>query len=207
MNNSAVAMVRMKDFKGGIGLYEKTLAALPPKETGLRIRVTYNMVLAYVRMQELEKANELLKTIPENFISPIMGKVHKIQKKVRSALMQDRDVVLDTADDEALAQASPRDSQQGSDQSQAPKASKDGQVAEGEKATPSELSAEEMVKRVQEHIVFAKAGDRCCHMIFHSSDSMQSTARQLLANTPQLKTREAIKREEPFRMAHADKGS
>jgi tetratricopeptide (TPR) repeat protein len=207
MNNSAVAMVRTKEFQRGISLYEKTLAALPPKETGLRIRVTYNMVLAYVRMNDLEKAEELLKTIPEDYISPVMGKVHKLQKKVRSALMQGRDVSLESNDVEPAAPAPGGSSHQGGEQSRSRNEAGGGEVAGGEKSTPVQLSPEEMVKREQEHVVFSVAGDRCCHMIFRSAESKQSESRLLLANMPQLKTRDPIKREESFRNAAATKES
>jgi hypothetical protein len=198
------AEVRIKDFQGGINLYEKTLAALPPKEVGLKIRVTYNMILAYVRRNDLEKADELLKTIPENFISPVMGKVRKLQKKVRSAMMQDRDVVLDSVDEESVVHAN---QDVGNAQRQVDASAKDeGGADQGQQGQP-QLTSDEMAQRAQEHAVFSKAGERCCHMIYHSGHSTQPIARQLLANMPVLKIRVAIQKEEGFLLSSTSKGS
>jgi CheY-like chemotaxis protein len=200
MNNTAVAMIRMKDFQGGIRLYEKTLEALPAKETGLKIKVTYNMALAYVRYGELQEAEELLKTIPENFISSVMGKVRRLQKKVRSAILQDRDVSLDSGDDEAVSQKREVES------ARPPKAAV-GPSADKEVETKAEPTSEELLQRTQDHVVAARAGDRCCHMIFHCPCALNTKAKQLLANPPPFKMREAVKKDEGFGVELAAKNS
>ncbi len=205
MNNSAVALIRTKDFSGGMTLYEKTIEALPPKETGLRIRVLYNMALACVRMNDVEKADEILKSIPESFVSPVMGKVRKLQKKVTSALFQSRDVVLDSVDGETTMTDSEDDfgdelsiaeTEQNQGGAKKTPAGGEGKNERAGEQKPAVLTLDQAMKRMQSHVMSGKPGERCCHSLFYCPENLHPQARELLANPPRFRKREAIQRPE-----------
>jgi tetratricopeptide (TPR) repeat protein len=99
MNNSAVACIRVGEIQKGIDLYQKTLEALPPKEMGLKVRVQYNMALAYARKQDMEKSKEVLDAIPAGFMAPVMAKVQQFRRKLELAIRQERSIDFDKADE------------------------------------------------------------------------------------------------------------
>ena len=84
LNNTGVAYIRTGSFEEGIQFYERTLQAVPPDGTEWKMKVGYNLALAYARQNKLEAAKDLLTNLTLDEKIPVAEKIknllHRIQK-------------------------------------------------------------------------------------------------------------------------------
>lgn len=100
MNNRAVALARTGKIEEGITLYQSTLAAVPEQWREARMAVTYNIALAYVRVEKLERALEAAEKI--DTADPKVGaKAKSLVKRLQRAIQ--RGEILDLRAVEAVA--------------------------------------------------------------------------------------------------------
>jgi DNA-binding response OmpR family regulator/thioredoxin-like negative regulator of GroEL len=170
LNNSAVAHIREGDYKRGLDLYAQTLEALPPSEEGLRVRIKYNLALAYARKKDLETSKEILDEIPQDFMAPVMAKVHQFRKKLERAISQERDFEFDKTDD----------------------------IPQTKEVHETAVQLDLETERIREHIMLAQPGNRCLHLIFRCPSCVKAETSDLLKAPPRFALRSSIQREEGF---------
>ena len=94
INNDAVAKIRGNNFEEGVKLYKQALECLPIESNETREFITYNLGLAYVRNNELEKALEILNSIKIELKTKIYPKFDSLRTRVKYALMHGTPLVL-----------------------------------------------------------------------------------------------------------------
>lgn len=172
MNNSAVALIRSGKFNDGIMLYERTLDALPECSEELRSRVLYNLGLAHARQGTLEAALKALEKAPLVASGhPVHCKISSLHMRIRRALdnREPLDLRIDRSSSEPLVDLETL------------------WLHNGTAASGNTLA-----------LPTSTAGTRCCHLIFHSIEQIDTRCAELLSNRPNFKMRAAIERDESF---------
>lgn len=186
MNNSAVALIRCGQFESGVSLYQRTLDALPQKQLDVRMRVLYNLGLAHARKSQVNEALEILEQVPPSPDFPVQAKIRSLRTKLRKARDEGTDLNLITAADTDQGGIGARSSTQSGlgNSSQNPD-SNVGEVSDMELRSNSTTSI----------LVEARAGERCCHLIFRAIEPLDALFQGLLENPPPFKERAAIERQ------------
>lgn len=94
MNNRAVAYVRTNAIDKALKLYRQTLDALPSDEREMRSKVLYNMGLACVRNDNLEKAKVHLLDAGRLGNETMKGKIGSLNKKVTQSIKSGKKIKL-----------------------------------------------------------------------------------------------------------------
>jgi tetratricopeptide (TPR) repeat protein len=107
MNNSAVALAKVGEFDQAFELYKHTYEALPEELAETRLRVKYNLALAYARAGRLKETLVELESVSNvtNGAESIFKKVESLRAKVRKSLESKRPLKLvsDIASEELIS--------------------------------------------------------------------------------------------------------
>lgn len=86
LNNTGVAFIRNGQFEEGMEFYEKTLAAIPEEFAEWKLKVSYNLGLAYARQNKLEAAKTLLEGCQTDARFLVSEKIKQLFERVSNAL-------------------------------------------------------------------------------------------------------------------------
>ncbi len=107
MNNSAVALVKVGDFEKALALYRHTIDSLPEELVEVRLRVIYNLALAYARAGRLKECLAEIEDPPkdEQEELAITKKMDSLRRKVTQSLESKRPLKLVSDQDEETLSA------------------------------------------------------------------------------------------------------
>jgi Flp pilus assembly protein TadD len=86
LNNTGVAYTRAGEPDEGIRFYEKTLEAIPPENAEWRLKVTYNLALAYARQEKIEAAHDLLGRAQLDDSVSVSGKMRSLKQRLKRSI-------------------------------------------------------------------------------------------------------------------------
>jgi DNA-binding response OmpR family regulator/thioredoxin-like negative regulator of GroEL len=175
MNNTAVSYIKNGDFEEGLNLYESTLKTIPDDKTELKMKVSYNLALAYVRQQKVPEALRILKESPEQ-------EKYGISKKISSLLLK---VENHLSGKEKLSPAL---------FVQPPKPKEDGPLP-WEISLIGESGGVTLADALD--IKSIVPGEYCCFPIFESVDPHGFDIASVRKNPPKFKLRTNVDKEEP----------
>lgn len=171
MNNKAVALARCGQTEEAILLYENTCTSIPPDKPDLISIVKYNLALALVRADDLEKAGQVLDEVKALKKSRIHHKAASLSIRVKKALKTGESLHLKGAPNDAAVERS--------------------QAESSASVEPVDENLESIVAGIE-----AEPGDLCCFKLFHNTEEPEPRTTSLLSNTPRFRRRETISREE-----------
>lgn len=94
MNNSAVALAKVSEYENAFSLYRHTIEALPEELVEIRIKVRYNLALAFARCGRLKDCLAELEEVGTEQDFPILGKIRQLTQKVKKSLETKRPLKL-----------------------------------------------------------------------------------------------------------------
>ncbi|MCA2959506.1 MAG: response regulator [Silvanigrellales bacterium] len=86
MNNTAVAYIRSGRYDQGVTLYRRSLEAMPATQTEWRMKVGYNLALAFARKGDLAAAQETLANVPRDESLPVSRKITSLEDRIGKAI-------------------------------------------------------------------------------------------------------------------------
>lgn len=98
MNNTAVAYIRSGRYDEGVTLYRRSLEAMPESQTEWRMKVGYNLALAFSRKGDLASAKDTLSTVPRDESQPVLKKIVSLETRIGKALARNEQLDLPTID-------------------------------------------------------------------------------------------------------------
>jgi DNA-binding response OmpR family regulator len=183
LNNKAVANSRCGFTSEGIEIYQKTLAAVPPKQKEIIAIVTYNMALARIRNGDLKDALLDLDAVLKLASARIHRKASDLKERLETSLSGDGSFDL------REAQTTPKPGDNNPLQSTKTE------------APPATASADTLINRILD----LNRGDHCCYLLFKSTGISPPALAKLMAKEPNFKARRAIQRGETFAGAEGTK--
>lgn len=173
MNNKAVVLAKSGKSNESLDLYKKVLQSIPDKRKDIKAAVVYNVGLAYVRDQKLDKALNALKKAQTYKVERIGRKAESLQKRVEFAIKRKSTVELKSSGGSA--------SSKGDDGADQPDESH-SEVSEKSKSIVAAIDAER--------------GTLCCYKIYFEKAEPSELAMMLLAKKlPTYTPRKAIERD------------
>jgi CheY-like chemotaxis protein len=167
LNNQAVALIHTKNLTAGVELYQKVLALIPSSQTELVFKVRYNLALAHVRFNFLEKGLSILKECDCRGRYQVECKIKSLIERIEETVEKGTPLVL----------ASPEGGRLPTHVETA--------------SSSSDVVAEDLFGSS----IGTCLGERCCHGILPELVDSDSTVARLLAGAPQFKPRKAIVRD------------
>jgi CheY-like chemotaxis protein len=181
LNSAAVAMIHQQHFVGGLEIYQRTIEAIPKKDIQNKLKVQYNAALAFARNSQLDEAKLILSRMDVTKAeSKVKEKIISLAQKINDALDTGTTLKLTTSDRKIGAPST---------------LTADNAV---KLKVPTDSVQVESTKHLEKSIVTGKAGERCCHLIFHSIEPIDALYLDLFKSTPNFKLRSAIERSETF---------
>ena len=182
LNNKAIACARSGLFEEGINLYKKTLESIPQKKVEYKSIVSYNLALAYARMDKLDEATTQLDMVLELGKSQVYLKAKSLLLKIKKAKKFGSKLQLNDNQDKDSSPEQNKPTESG--------ASQDIKKLEKEES-----------KTLEEHTEIIAAmdsdpGDLCCFRVFVNPEKASSTVKGLLNQKIRFTPREAVARQE-----------
>jgi tetratricopeptide (TPR) repeat protein len=85
LNNTGIAYIRTGEFDTGIQFYERTLQAIPEEGVEWKMKVSYNLALAYARQNKLEAARDLLTSCEKSPKFSVFDKMKNMLARLEKA--------------------------------------------------------------------------------------------------------------------------
>jgi tetratricopeptide (TPR) repeat protein len=174
-NNRAVAMAKALRIPESIDIYAKTIQVLPEKAYEAMDIVLFNLALAYVKIDDLGMADEILAKIGSHGDSRVTQKAKNLRKRIGDAISTGAKLSLKTDDPVIMAGAKSA----GDDSHHEPAAGDSNQ----------ELSSDSV--RMLSLVDF-KPGDLGCFKLFTRESASDADLQQMLNTLPPIKSRWSV---------------
>ncbi len=164
LNNTGVAFIRDGQFDDGMQFYEKTLAAIPEEFVEWKLKVSYNLGLAYARQNRLDAAKALLEgcALDERYL--VSAKIAQLLARVTRAQAQGTTLKF---------------------------ATRIAPLEENTDASPWEPAKEDAMANTAAEVVIPtntlQPGDYGCYLIFFTPATPELSIADFLKNPPQFR--------------------
>jgi CheY-like chemotaxis protein len=170
LNNQAVSLIHTRNLNAGVELYRKTLGLLPPAQKELVLKVRYNLALAHIRFNFLEKGRDVLNECVCEGKFSVERKIKSLLVRIEETIEKGTPLVLASSTGERYVS-----------HVEAP-------------AEQSEIVAEDAFGSS----IAARLGERCCHGLVPKFADDDASVARMLSGAPTFKPRKAIVREASY---------